>query len=87
MTNKRLQEIKDSIDLQMRIAKDFYNNGDLLLILQEEIDLYEEVMRLQERINKAIDFIHEEQELTDIDEVINTDKLLEILGDETNETT
>ena len=58
MTNERLKEIKDSIDFQKQYT--IYKGFDMDL-LQEEIDLYEEVVRLQERIDKTIEYINNHQ--------------------------
>ena len=84
MTKERLKEIKDSIDFQKQYT--IYKGFDMDL-LQEEIDLYEEVVKLQERIDKAIEIITENRygngELCL--ENIETIKLLEILQGEDNE--
>ena len=47
MSEKQLKEIKDSIDFQERITKE--HDFDMTF-LQEEIDLYNEVVRLQHSI-------------------------------------
>ena len=85
MTNERLKEIKDSIDFQKQYT--IYKGFDMDL-LQEEIDLYEEVVKLQERIDKAIEYLKDNHvsvnQLEAGTGLLNTkDYLLEILGDET----
>lgn len=47
MTEERLKEIKDSIDLQMKVMDDIGLEIDPKGVLQEEVDLYDEVCRLQ----------------------------------------
>ena len=51
MTEERLKEIKDSIDFQEKIAN-AYNCGDVVIVLNEERELYNEVVRLREIIDK-----------------------------------
>ena len=54
MTEERLKEIKDSIDFQ----REYYNTiqkEDFLF--DEELELYNEVVRLREIINKVNNFI------------------------------
>ena len=48
MTDEKLKEIKDSIDFQERITKE--HNFDMTF-LQEEIDLYDEVIRLRKQLD------------------------------------
>ena len=53
MTDEKLKEIKDSIDFQERITKE--HDFDMTM-LQEEIDLYNEVIKLQQE-NKELNNI------------------------------
>lgn len=59
MTKERLNEIRDSINAQIRIAKDFDYGEDLLEILNEEKELYDYTLDLQKRI-KELETINEE---------------------------
>lgn len=52
MSEERLKEIKDSIDLQEKIAN-AYCSGEVLIVLNEERELYNEVVRLRKIIDKA----------------------------------
>lgn len=54
MTKERLEEIKDSIEFQMQVQQSLGYRSSYDDLLTEEIDLYNEVIDLQERINKAI---------------------------------
>ena len=82
MTKERLEEIKDSIEFQMQIqqAVGYKNRYDDLLI--EKIDLYNEVIDLQEKIDKAIEVIEKSyysKNTTDIDSiVVSNNKLLQV---------
>ena len=49
------------------------------ILEQDREDFAEEINRLQEIIDKAVEYINEAIEDTDIAEVINTDELLNIL--------
>lgn len=51
MTKERLEEIKDSIELQKKLREVVGINYDEILV--EEIDLYNEVIELQERIGEV----------------------------------
>lgn len=81
MTKERLQEIKDSIEFQMQLqqAVGYKSRYDDLLV--EEIDLYNEVIDLQEKIDKAIEVIEKSyysKNTTDIDSiVVSNNKLLQ----------
>ena len=84
MTEERLKEIKDSIDFQEKIAN-AYNCSDVVIVLNEERELYNEVVRLREIIDKANDEIEyfelQAKHLDDsiyLDETL-TNKLKEIL--------
>ena len=66
MSEERLNEIKDSIELQMQVqqAVGYKNRYDDLLI--EEIDLYNEVInlqqenaRLKDKIDESIEYIRD----------------------------
>ena len=48
MTEERLKKIKDSIDFQMAVI--FNSENDIFI--QEELELYNEVVRLREEIKK-----------------------------------
>ena len=54
MSEERLKEIKDSIDLQMYVAK-LSNSEATIECINEEIELYNEVIRLREIIKKTND--------------------------------
>ena len=58
MTEERLKEIKDSIDLQLEACKIFKQDNELTL---EELELYNEVVRLREIIKEAIKDVEENQ--------------------------
>lgn len=49
MNKERLQEIKDSIDLQLTVAKSIGTRNELA---EEEKELYDEVVRLDNVINE-----------------------------------
>lgn len=82
MTKERLEEIHDSIEFQMQLqqAVGYKSRYDDLLI--EEIDLYNEVIDLQEKIDKAIEVIEKSyysKNTTDIDSiVVSNNKLLQV---------
>lgn len=65
MTEERLKEIHDSIELQMQLqqAVGYKNRYDDLLV--EEIDLYNEVIELQQERNNYKELYEKEQEKTD----------------------
>ena len=56
MTQERLKEIKYGIILQYILAK-AKNIDNALLFTDEEQELYDEVIKLQARIDKAIEYI------------------------------
>lgn len=53
MTEERLKEIKDSIDLQLGFARAIQLGTNTINILDEELELYNEVVRLREIIKEA----------------------------------
>ena len=57
MTKERLEEIRDSIEFQMQIqqASGYKSRYDALLV--EEIDLYNEVIELQERLERIENYL------------------------------
>ena len=63
MTEERLKEIKDSIDFQEKIAN-AYNCGDVVFVLNEERELYNEVVRLREIIDKTTEYCNNNIEFT-----------------------
>lgn len=77
MTEERLKEIKDSIDygvtgakLQaLKHAENVYN---------EELELYNEVVRLREIIDKATEYIEKDYYTIDVGDIVKKD-LLDIL--------
>lgn len=88
MTKERLEEIKDSIEFQMQIQQAIGYKSRYDDLLTEEIDLYNEVIELQERINKAIEYIDTKVvsngEIIDQLRKIEIKQLLEILKGEPN---
>ena len=52
MTDDRLKEIKDSIDFQEKVMKAY---GQDMLLVTEEKELYDEVIRLREETQKLKD--------------------------------
>jgi len=56
MNKERLQEIKDSIDLQLTVAKSVGTRDE---IAEEEKELYDEVVRLNNVINELEKYIKE----------------------------
>ena len=80
MSEERLQEIKDSIEFQYTLAKaKGYDNA--LLFTDEEQELVEEIERLNNIINKGIEYIESYMPNYDFDKT-NLIKLLEILDKE-----
>ena len=67
MTKEKLEEIKDSIELQMMFQQCLGYKNKYDAILTEEIDLYNEVIDLQERIENAIDKLYCWGEVLDAD--------------------
>ena len=61
MTEQRLKEIKDSIDLQLGFARAIQLGTNTINILDEELELYNEVVRLREIIKEAIKDVEENQ--------------------------
>ena len=59
MNKERLQEIKDSIDLQLMVAKSV---GTINELAEEEKELYDEVVRLGNVINELEKSWKEQQE-------------------------
>ena len=90
MTKERLKEIHDSIEFQMQIqqAVGFKSRYDYLLI--EQIDLYNEVIDLQEKIDKATELlkkygiVDETGNFNAYLDTIELKELLEILKGEPN---
>ena len=56
ISEKRLQEIKDSIDFQRELL---IANNMKTLCVDEEQELYDEILKLQQRIDKAIETLEE----------------------------
>lgn len=54
MTEERLKEIKDSVDFQLSVC-DIPGYEYSKLLAEEELELYNEVVRLRERIKKIED--------------------------------
>jgi len=52
MNEERLKEIKDNIDFQFEIVKAKGYNKEALLFTDEELELYNEVIRLKEENEK-----------------------------------
>ena len=75
MSEERLNEIKDSIELQMQVqqAVGYKNRYDDLLI--EEIDLYNEVINLQQENKQLKEVIEEVRKV--INAMIHTGYILE----------
>ena len=81
---KRLYKRAEEDDLKATMKPLFPEDVEMLCISKNDYDrlygdLTYENVELKDRINKAIEYIKKKQELTDIDEVINTTKLLNIL--------
>lgn len=77
MTEERLKEIKDSIDFQLEQCDLFKVNGAKLLA-EEELELYNEVVRLREIIDKANLFT--EAYLNNVDDIdVNMQVVKDIL--------
>lgn len=51
MSEERLKEIKDSIDFQIKISKAYNSSAEVLPVLNEELELYNEVVRLRKILN------------------------------------
>ena len=75
MSDERLKKIKDSIDIQMRLVEELGIDEGTKEVIEEEKELYDEVMRLRDVINnitkiltletecfKALDILREEYE-------------------------
>lgn len=54
MTEERLKEIKKSIDLQSEVMKSIDMKIDPKSVLQEEIDMYDEILRIKNE-NKCLE--------------------------------
>ena len=78
MNKERLEEIKDSIELQMQVQQSLGYRSSYDDLLTEEIDLYNEVIELQERI-VYLERSNERKEETIIDYQINEYSILEKL--------
>jgi hypothetical protein len=52
VSEKRLQEIKNSIDLQLSFARAIQLGTNTINILDEELELYDEVIRLNNILNE-----------------------------------
>ena len=63
MNKERLQEIKDSIDLQLTVAKSIGTTNELA---EEEKELYDEVVRLGNVINELEKWLIEYRTFIDI---------------------
>ena len=59
MNKERLQEIKDSIDLQLTVAKSVGTRDELA---EEEKELYDEVVRLGNAINELEKWLKSNEE-------------------------
>ncbi len=58
MTEERLEEIKDSIILQKIACK---TNKEATKLIDEELELYNEVVRLRDILNKLTDYVSREE--------------------------
>ena len=78
MSEERLREIKDSINLQLELSKQLKVDNEIVL---EERELFIEVIRLNNIINKAIDYMEYKEEDNKECSVcsVMTDNLLENL--------
>lgn len=62
MSDDKLEEISDSINLQMIAEQNVVYRNKYSPILTEEIDLYNAVIKYKEVINKAINYIEENKQ-------------------------
>lgn len=83
MSEERLKEIKDSIDLQHRMAVRFDMDNDVIGLIDEELELYNEVVRLREEIKKLKELL--EPITIKIEGLPNTNLTLEQLTGVENE--
>lgn len=89
MSEERLNEIRDSIEFQMQLQQSLGYKSRYDDLLTEEIELYNEVIDLQERRKKAIEYLAKCND-NDVDTRFYSDKkprkniLLEILKGEPN---
>ena len=67
MNKERLQEIKDSIDLQLTVAKSIGTTNELA---EEEKELYDEVVRLGNVINELEKWLKEYSEKDTMSSII-----------------
>ena len=81
MSEERLQEIKDSIELQYKVqeANDLHSFN---IFTDEEQELVEEIERLKQGIDKAIEYIEEHKNIMGFYEEVNGDDLMKILKGE-----
>ena len=67
MSEERLKEIKDSINLQYEMSKRYDMDSDVMELLDEESELYNEVIRLKTKTKEQslllIDYQDMEQKL------------------------
>ena len=92
MSDERLKEIGDSIDLQLELCKQLKVDDEMLL---EEKELYDYAIELKNRISEAIrylknnklyNFNYDEEELFEIvSDKVAKDYLLNILDGDNNE--
>ena len=90
MTKERLEEIKDSANLQLALAEKLNFDNNTIELISEEIELLDYINDLQQRIEKAVEELQELYNLYKDDDCYTIgDKLenaLNILkGDDTNE--
>ena len=83
MSEKRLNEIKNSIDLQVTATKAYEYDETLIT---EEVELYDEVVRLREENNKLNQILHkiqvhgvEEENTTVLDLIKENERLKDII--------
>lgn len=57
MSEERLKEIKDSIEFQMIVEQNSGYKKEYSVLLQEEIDLYNEVIRLKQALNEIKEYV------------------------------
>ena len=73
MSDDRLKEIFDSINLQMIVEQNVGYRNKYSPILTEEIDLYNAVIKYKEVINKAIELLGNYKHYSTPDEEQNSD--------------
>ena len=82
MSDDKLKEISDSINLQMIVEQNVGYRNKYSPILTEEIDLYNAVIKYKEVINKAINYINNNIVGIDVKSdniMLNRTELLDIL--------